>query len=232
VAFQVIAIYRACLFARQVPFCDELRTSINKEFAFMTRFDGLVSRLGIQVLLGVMLAVTSLGFSEDKKPADTKATSKKKNAGAKGVPIDPWNRPEGSIVEKTARYYLWYDSGGWHLRACSIRQRNFHGTVRVTNGKVKSCVSVGLKERSKTGDAWTVNEDRSELRFSFSTSTRSDGLDIRIEGDEAQLEFDLNIDKDRAPKLMHIGKNEQHPATNPFTLPAVPLRSTKDASKK
>lgn len=189
------------------------------------------------ICCGMALAVLLPAFAQDQ-PADNKkaaANKGEKKAGKKEeepAPLDPWTRPEGSIVKKTARYYIWYDSNGWHLRACSIRLRNFHGALRVTNGKVKSCLPVGLKERTKVKDAWTVNAERSELKFSFSTSTASDGLDIRIEGDEAQLEFDLNIDQDRAPKLFYIGRNEEHPARNPFTLPAVPPKPTRDDPKK
>ncbi len=105
--------------------------------------------------------------------------------------------------------------------------RNFHGTLRVTNGKVKSCIPVGLKERSKTGDAWTVSDDRSVLKYNFSTSIKSDGLDIQIDGDDAEVEFDLHIDKEQGPRLVFIGRNQQHPASNPFKLPAAPPKPKK-----
>jgi hypothetical protein len=188
------------------------------------------------ICCGIVLAASIAGFTQDKPAENKKAAAKKgdKKSGEKEAepsPVNPWNRPEGSIVKKTARYYIWYDSNGWHLRACSIRLRNFHGTLRVTDGKVKSCVPVGLKERTKVKDAWAVNEDRSELKFAFSTSTASDGLDIRIEGDDAQLEFDLNIDQERAPKVIYLGRSEEHPAKNPFTLPAVPPKPPKDDDK-
>lgn len=211
-------------------------------FSFVTETQVMPcsERFVVSIVARCVIICGSIGFAvspalpQDKPAANKKAAKKpdKKDEKADPPPIDPWNRPEGSIVEKTARYYIWYDSNGWHLRACSIRLRNFHGVVRVTNGKVKSCIPVGLKERTKVKDLWTVNADRSELKFSFSTSTKSDGLDIKFEGDEAQLEFDLNIDQDRAAKLMYIGKNEEHPTRNPFTLPAVPPKPNKDAAKK
>ncbi len=41
----------------------------------------------------------------------------KKAGGGKKVEIDPWYRPEGSIVDKSRRYYLWYEGNVWHLRS-------------------------------------------------------------------------------------------------------------------
>jgi hypothetical protein len=102
--------------------------------------------------------------------------------------------------------------------------KTFHGALRVTGGTVKACVPIGLRERTKTIEGWSVNEDRTLLKFSFETSVKSDGLDIQIDGDEAEIEFDLHIDKEHAPRLVLIGKGQQHPAANPFTLPAAPPR--------
>jgi hypothetical protein len=47
-------------------------------------------------------------------------------------------------------------------------------------------------------------------------------LDIEIDGDDAQVEFDLHIDNQNAPRLVFIGRGEKHPPANPFTLPAAP----------
>ena len=47
--------------------------------------------------------------------------AKAKGAKAPRV-IDPFDRPEGSIVDQTARFYVWYDSKGWHLRATAKGQ--------------------------------------------------------------------------------------------------------------
>jgi hypothetical protein len=157
-------------------------------------------------------------------PAFAQQPARKKAAPAE---IDPWYRPEGSIVDKSMRYYVWYEGNVWHLRACARTLRNFHGTLRVTGGTVKSCLPVGLKERSKTGDVWSVNADRTVLKFNFSTLNKSDGLDIRIDGDEAEIEFDLHIGQQQGPRLVFIGKNQQHPPGNPFKLPAAPPKPKK-----
>jgi hypothetical protein len=171
-------------------------------------------------MLSMLLAMFPL-LAAEKQPAGKKA------GGGKKVEIDPWYRPEGSIVDKSRRYYVWYEGNVWHLRSCAQTLRNFHGTLRVTDGKVKSVIPVGLKERTRAKDAWTVNDDRTVLKFSFSTSTKSDGLDIQIDGDDAEVEFDLQIDKEQGPKLIFLGRNQQHPASNPFKLPAAPPKPKK-----
>jgi hypothetical protein len=174
-----------------------------------------------------LLLLVALGTVVNQIAADEPAAKAKKAKKAKAEPrvLDPFDRPEGSIVDQTARYYVWYDKQGWHLRTTAKVGRNFSGTIRVKDAKIKSCVPVGLKDRQKVGDAWQVNEARSELRFAFKTSKLSDGFDLVVEGDEGQMEFELAIDNQRNPRAVFVGKSQQHPDQNPFTLPAAPKKT-------
>jgi hypothetical protein len=158
-----------------------------------------------------------------KKPADGKATKSKKQS----EPLDPTGRPEGPLAAKlgvkSARYFVWYDKQGWHLRTTAGGTRRFHGSMRVTDGTIASCISVGLKgDGKKSQDAWRVDPKRVELAFDFRTSTHSDGLDIRIDGDDAELELNLLIDGQPKPRAVFLGKKQQNPPELPLKLKAVP----------
>jgi hypothetical protein len=178
------------------------------------------------VHLLLMIAV----FSALKLLAGQEGAAKgKKAAKAKAEPtvLDPFGRPEGSIVDQTARYYVWYDGDSWNLRTTAKVGRNFHGTIRMKDAKIKSCRSVGLKndkQKKAATDAWRVNDARSELTFQFKTGQLSDGFDMVVEGDGGQIEFELLIDNQKNPRAIFVGRGEQHPDKNPFSLPATPQK--------
>jgi hypothetical protein len=170
------------------------------------------------ILLGVVI-----GLAADQPKVKQKKAPKSKAAPRE---LDPFDRPEGSINDQTARYYVWYDKSGWHLRTTAKGARRFHGTIRVTEGRIAACVPVGLKEGKQKGrpDVWRVNDARSELQFQLTTAQLSDGFDLSIEGEKGEIEFDLNIDMQRNPRSIFVGKARQHPDKNPFSLPLTPTR--------
>jgi hypothetical protein len=158
---------------------------------------------------------------EPAKKAKKKAASR-----AQPVVLDPFDRPEGPIHDQTARYYLWYDKEGWHLRATAKGARIFSGTIRLKDAKIKSCVPIGLTDGKQRGftDKVKFNDARTELKFSFKTANLSDGFDLAVDGEEGQIEFDLSIDAKKNPKAIFIGQGKKNPDTNPVTLPAMPKR--------
>lgn len=161
--------------------------------------------------------------------AQEPATKAKKKAKTKTQPVvlDPFDRPEGAIHDQTARYYLWYDKEGWHLRGTAKGARMFSGVIRLKDAKIKSCVPIGLTDGKQKGhvDAIKFNEARNELKFSFRTANLSDGFDLAVDGEEGQIEFELSIDAKKNPKAIFIGRGRQNPDANPVTLPAMPKRS-------
>lgn len=181
----------------------------------------------------VLLALVIGGAASQLAGQEPTAKAKKKPKDkAEPVALDPFDRPEGSIVDQTARYYVWFDKQGWHLRTTAKVGRNFHGTIKLKDAKVKSCLSVGLKndKQKKTAtDSWRVNDARDELKFAFKTGQLSDGFDLAVEGDEGQIEFELLIDSQKNPRAIFVGRALGHPDQNPFHLQAVPRR-TKQAS--
>src|SRR5687767_12196811 len=95
------------------------------------------------LFLAAVWLLFSFAISAAQQPTKSKTA---KSARPKSAPkkLDPWNRPEGSIVDQTARYYVWYDTKGWHIRCTAKGLRTFHGTVRVKDARIKSCLPVGL----------------------------------------------------------------------------------------
>jgi hypothetical protein len=159
--------------------------------------------------------------------APAKKAKKKAPDKAQPVVLDPFDRPDGAIHDQTARYYLWYDKEGWHLRATAKGARHFSGTIRLKDAKIKSCVPIGLTDGKQKGfvDALKFNDARNELKFSFKTANKSDGFDLAVDGEEGQIEFELTIDTKKNPKAIFIGHGRQNPDTNPVTLPAMPKRA-------
>ena len=174
--------------------------------------------------LAVALAafVPGLLAQEPAKKAKKKAAPR-----AQPVEIDPFDRPEGAIHDQTARYYLWYDKEGWHLRATAKGARIFSGTIRLKDAKIKSAVPIGLTDGKQKGftDKLKFNDARNELKFSFKTANLSDGFDLAVDGEEGQIEFELNIDAKKNPKAIFIGRDRKNPDANPVTLPAMPKRA-------
>ena len=178
-----------------------------------------LARAILLVTLGTCIVTNA---AAQQPPAKAKGAKPK----AKAQQVDPWNRPEGSIVDQTARYYVWYDGTGWHIRSTAKGLRTFHGTVRTTGAEIKSCVPVGLSDGKQKGkpDVWRVNDKRSELTFRFRTAAKSDGFDIKLEGD-GTVEFELQIDDEQKPQAIFVGEKKRHPAKSPFSLPAKPAKA-------
>ena len=150
----------------------------------------------------------------------------KRPAGRKA--LDPIGRPDGQIHDQTARFYVWFDKSGWHVRTTAKQVRRFSGTIRLTEARVKSCLPIGLKERQKAAaDALRVKPDRSEVQFAFRSSTASDGFDLQVEsgsGDGGEIEFDLAIDDQRNARTVFVGKARQQPGRLPFRVAVEPQK--------
>lgn len=174
----------------------------------------------------VAVAIVGLGLPAGGQEGAT-GTQRKSLAALEAASLDPFDRPDGSIVDQTARFYVWFDKQGWHVRTTAKGARNFTGSIRLKDAKIKSCVPIGLTDGRQKGkvDAVKFNDARNDLRFSFKTGTLSDGFDLAVEGDKGQIEFDLSIDGKRNAKTVFIGSGKRHPSKTPFSLPATPERA-------
>jgi hypothetical protein len=170
-------------------------------------------------------------------PGQGKGKNKKKNAGppaAKEIEdIDPEGRFEGGIIDQAQRYFLWYDDGEWRLRTGSTNVKtSFTGSVKVKNGTFASWHGAGLDKGKKNPDFFRINNDRTELSFTFTTSGRADGVNFKTKGDNVILEFNLTANGKSGPRVVRIGKEKQSPSAMPFRLKAPdPAAKPKKESK-
>jgi len=167
-----------------------------------------------------------------------KGKGKKKNEPKEIEDIDPNGRFEGGIIDQSASWFLWLDGATWHLRTGSTnRKTNFNGSIKVKNGTVAACYGVGLdkgRKKAPSPDQYRVNGERSEITFTFVTAGKADGINFKIKGDDAILEFSLSSDGPSGPRRVKIGKEKQNPSGMPFRLKVPPPEDpkSKKAAKK
>jgi hypothetical protein len=197
-------------------------------------------QFAVIAICGLQFFWTALATPAQQPKAESKSASDQSDANKPATEkpavekIDPVGRPEGAIYDQSARVYVFYEDGAWHLHTTAKNPRTFTGVIRTTDAKIMTCVSVGLKndKKQKTPDAWQVNAERNELQFRFVTAKASDGFAMTVKGDEGQLEFDLAVDGQKNPKEIFIGPERKHPQHDPFSLPAKPPKKSKDGEAK
>ena len=156
--------------------------------------------------------------------------SDEKSANEKQPPLDPRGRMEGSPTDKPARYYVWHDEEGWHLRSCSRLVNQFQGTVRVSGGALRKCRPIGLDPKGRGADQWALSKERRELKFAMATAQSFDGFDFSVDDPKATLEFELLINDKEMPARIFIGRDGQHPKSAKFALPADPGSAKKSGT--
>jgi hypothetical protein len=156
--------------------------------------------------------------SEDTAPAPASAVTKD------GVEINPNGRASNDLTQKTPRYYVWYDSSGWHLRTTSEEGTfgRFDGTIRATGGTIGKMRPIGLETKGTYKDVWKLSADRTEIEFELVSSSTFDGFDFTVTGADAQVEFELNISKKGYPSRIFIGKEGAHPKEVKFQFAGTP----------
>jgi len=167
---------------------------------------------------------TAAGATGKSTPEN--AAAKKKVARPKR--LNPVGRPDGSIIDQPARWYLWFDEreDRWCLRSTtSGKLVQFSGTITVSDGKVDSVVGVGfanLKGRKEKNNSWSLSADRRTVTVNWKTASSSDGINFKVSGERATLKFDLKIAGADKPESIFVGAAKGHPGANPFELPSAP----------
>lgn len=141
-----------------------------------------------------------------------------------GVEIDPNGRASNDLTQKAPRYYVWYDSTGWHLRTTSEKGTfgRFDGTIKVTGGTIGKLRPIGLESKGTYKDTWKLSKDRTEIEFQLVSSSTFDGFDFSVTGADAQVEYNLNISKKGYPNRIFVGKDGAHPKEVKFQFPGTP----------
>jgi len=141
-------------------------------------------------------------------------------ANAEG--ISPDGRPNNYGIGEPARYYVWHDNQGWHVRSTAPKGRliGFRGAVRLHNAKFLAVRQIGFDKRSDFGG---VNEARTEARFKFLTANKFDGFDFNVEGsDDAKIEFELFVNGRKHADRIFIGGKAENPKAFQFAVVADP----------
>jgi hypothetical protein len=140
-------------------------------------------------------------------------------------PIDPNHRFSDDLTGQPARFYVWYDEEGWHLRSASRanRLRKFTGKVSVSGGRFGRMRAVGFERRGRYADSAQASRDRTAIQFTIYTSNSFDGFDFTVNGDDARVTFkELTIGQQVVRNRIYVGEQGQHPKETTFSFPAQP----------
>jgi hypothetical protein len=132
-------------------------------------------------------------------------------------------RPEGKELDVPARYYVWTDPDGWHIRSCCKDKffANFKGEITLKNGGTfEKLRPIELERKGAHPDAWELSADRTKIQFDINSSDHPDGFDFTVKGDDAAIVFDLKVANKDQPRRIFIGHDNLHPPSGYFEFPA------------
>ena len=137
-------------------------------------------------------------------------------------------RPEQNLVKvRNARYFVWYDGEGWHLRTASKGLVKFTGSIQLQGGGTFGRLRpVGLEKKGKNPDGWEVNTERTELRFQIVTGGSFDGFDFDVKtANKSTVQYQLLIGKDASslPGRIFLGSESKHPPKSSIIMAAEPV---------
>jgi hypothetical protein len=179
----------------------------------------LTAALGIAVTLIAATPIPADSFAEESKPRAAPTPTEK--TGEDTAILKPRGRPEGKDLDVPARYYVWTDDDGWHLRTAARRTTRFEGVIRLKQGSFEKLRAIGLESKGKFPDSWTVNKDRTEIKFDIHTAGSFDGFDFTLKNaKEAVVGFDLQVSGKPQPQKIFVGKDNAHPKEGSFEFPA------------
>jgi len=135
--------------------------------------------------------------------------------------VDPKGKPTTYKVGASARFAVWYDASGWHLRetTASKEQTAFTGTIETVGGKITTMSLIG--SGSKPSPALKANTEKFNLKDRINKGLEG-GMDLKLEDSVTAIKFDLQIDGKAVPEMIFIGAKGQHPTEGTFALPAKP----------
>jgi hypothetical protein len=185
----------------------------------MARRNQLRGRLVAAAALSAVWLSSSLGRTDDPSPAaPVDLATLIRNADG----ISSLGRPQGYKLAQPARYYVWKDSDGWHLRVTAPYKASvsFRGELRLHNAKFLAVRPIGV---DKQADGGTVSPDHRQLTFKFLTGGKFDGFDFNLDAtDESQLEMELLINGKQLQKRIFIGSDAANPQAAHFAIKAKP----------
>ena len=159
-----------------------------------------------------------IGWADD--PAEERPDLATLIANADGISAE--GRPNNYGIGEPARFYLWHDSQGWHLRCTSPKGKAFgyRGHLRLHKANFLAVRPIGVDKRE---DSYGVNPAKDQLAFKFLTGAKFDGFDFNVKAEaDAKIEFELYCFGRKTPKRIFIGGKAANPKAHRFALDADP----------
>ena len=130
--------------------------------------------------------------------------------------------PRGLTAGQPARYAIWYDKDGWHLRVTSGGNlAAFTGVIEPLDGKI---TSVRFFSSNKALPAQRAEKTQTaSFRVSLKVGGRvMNGVDLQLADTATAVKFTLKVDDKEVPDRIFIGAQGKHPKGATFHLPAKP----------
>src|SRR5262245_26372783 len=82
---------------------------------------------------------------------------------------DPRGKPDGVEPGQTARWYVWHDDDGWHVRTTTkAKQHQFMGMIR--GGGIETITAARLENTGQSKDWWGMSEGNKVVTLNLKTN--------------------------------------------------------------
>jgi hypothetical protein len=158
------------------------------------------------------------------------ATTQGEEPKHKAEEVSPLGKPEDFKAGQSARYAVWWDDGGWHVRTTTGAKgpHGFKGRIEIVGGKMVRLDPVAVEGKGakrKEADTGTWNAQGTAFDFTLKTGAgHTDGFDLTVTGGATLIRFNLAVGGDEAPGKVFIGAKGEHPKGAVFYLPAHPKK--------
>jgi hypothetical protein len=148
----------------------------------------------------------------------------------KAEDVSPVGKPEDFKAGQAARYAVWYDDDGWHVRTTTGAKgpHGFKGRIEIVGGKMVRLDPVAVEgkgAKKKEADTGTWNPQGTAFDFTLKTGAgHTDGFDLKVTAGATLIKFNLAVGGDEAPGKVFIGARGEHPKGAVFYLPAHPKK--------
>jgi hypothetical protein len=139
--------------------------------------------------------------------------------------IDAKGKPKDLKAGQSARYVIWSDKDGWHLRVTTAASLTaFNGVIEPVGGKITSVrlnPGKALPGGLRAPPAIQTQSATFSVKLKISKGI-IDGVDVQLDDNATAVKFTLKVDDQDAPKQIFIGPKGMHPQEATFYLPARP----------
>jgi hypothetical protein len=168
--------------------------------------------MGLLAVAAVALALAPAVAQEDKPKLEE---------------VDAKGKPKTLKAGQSARYVLWCDKDGWHLRVTTAGDLTaFNGVIEPVDGKITSVRLISGEGKALPGGLRPLPPIKTQsATFNVKLKISKgiiDGVDLQLDDKATAVKFALKVDDQDAPEQVFIGPKGMHPKEATFFLPARP----------